>query len=389
MPSKSVSFKGDPSTWDFTELLDIYNPEHDWKRTCVGFAPSQGRRCWNPYNAGNRAAADRILLLLPTLTSHPKELKSKLYDLAGCCLCLRYHQNQAVGVAADWFDFIMDCIAKAAPSSPKKVVKAEPSSPKAFIFRAPAPVTPVRKLRTPASFDSGYFGSAAASSTSLVSGHSTPPTEENRPFSFTFTPASPCEGKGKGRQAPEASSPPASPSPAPRVLPPEIPDTTATAEAAQSVKEKLAAVAQETALRKIEEARRHREAELQRQKAADEAASAAAAAAAAAAAQRLAAVKATSSLREQRWTAVAQNAVVKPEEVIRVKEEETADEPAENHELPTLAIVSKAMKERIAASTAYRLSEFMLLGGVGAAGAVVGFGVCYALGLARRPARKR
>src|SRR5262249_1982548 len=70
--------------------------------TCVGYAPSKGRRCRNPINQHNRGLAydllDRISLLSPTSSQVAKLLP----QLASLSLCLRFHQDQVNSVVSEW-----------------------------------------------------------------------------------------------------------------------------------------------------------------------------------------------------------------------------------------------------------------------------------------------
>ena len=87
--------------WDPVTALDIINPSRG-ALTCVGYAPSQGRRCRNPINQANRASAFRLLESLSCIDSSTVEIIEKLRELARLTLCLWYHQNQNHNIVQTW-----------------------------------------------------------------------------------------------------------------------------------------------------------------------------------------------------------------------------------------------------------------------------------------------
>lgn len=87
--------------WNPFETLDIINPDRHCI-TCVGYAPSQGRRCRNPIQATNRDLITRTLNEVACLPPDSPEVISRLRAIAEPALCIRYHQNQATQVVMDW-----------------------------------------------------------------------------------------------------------------------------------------------------------------------------------------------------------------------------------------------------------------------------------------------
>lgn len=91
--------------WDPIETLEIINPDRNCL-TCVGYAPSCGRRCRNPINQANRASAFQLLKDLENIDPSTTNIQPQLRRLAGLTLCLRYHQNQVGAVVDDWMSVL-------------------------------------------------------------------------------------------------------------------------------------------------------------------------------------------------------------------------------------------------------------------------------------------
>jgi hypothetical protein len=87
--------------WDATATLEIINPTKGCV-TCVGFAPSRGRRCWNPINQGNRHSAFQLLEKLSYIDPSTTDINEMLDQLARLTLCLRYHQDQNRNIVQTW-----------------------------------------------------------------------------------------------------------------------------------------------------------------------------------------------------------------------------------------------------------------------------------------------
>ena len=92
-----------PILWDASEVLGV-SPSDD--RTCVGWAPSQGRRCRNPINIANRAEASKLLEEISLLDPESSAVDRKLKKLAPKVLCLRNHQGQAGNMVKIWQQMI-------------------------------------------------------------------------------------------------------------------------------------------------------------------------------------------------------------------------------------------------------------------------------------------
>jgi hypothetical protein len=87
--------------WDPIATLDIINPNRGCL-TCVGYAPSRGRRCYNPINYGNRESAFLLLEALSEIDISKTDVTEKLHQLASLTLCIRYHQGQDYNVVQKW-----------------------------------------------------------------------------------------------------------------------------------------------------------------------------------------------------------------------------------------------------------------------------------------------
>jgi T5orf172 domain/Ring finger domain len=65
---------------------------------CIYLAPSQGRRCHNPVNAGDRGTASRIRERILSSNRSTTGLDDEdLQIYAELCCCVRYHRSQVVG----------------------------------------------------------------------------------------------------------------------------------------------------------------------------------------------------------------------------------------------------------------------------------------------------
>lgn len=86
--------------WAPTEVLEL--DPNSFGFTCIGHAPSKGRRCRNPIASVNRQEGAKILLQMSRLDPHSQRLDDKLEELASRLLCKRWHQNQAAGMKRRW-----------------------------------------------------------------------------------------------------------------------------------------------------------------------------------------------------------------------------------------------------------------------------------------------
>ena len=87
-------------SWDPSHTLEIGDITDGC--TCVGYAPSKGRRCRNPIAAVNRQAASKILSRLSRMDVMSANLEPLLMELALLLLCRRWHQNQVETVTKNW-----------------------------------------------------------------------------------------------------------------------------------------------------------------------------------------------------------------------------------------------------------------------------------------------
>jgi hypothetical protein len=97
------TFAQKPKLWEPFMTLKIINTDPGYQRmTCVGYAPSKGRRCRNSIRSDNRdlitATLNEIACLKP---SNPVVL-SRLREIAGRALCVGFHQGQAESVVLQW-----------------------------------------------------------------------------------------------------------------------------------------------------------------------------------------------------------------------------------------------------------------------------------------------
>ncbi|KAK4693174.1 hypothetical protein P7C71_g4176, partial [Lecanoromycetidae sp. Uapishka_2] len=76
--------------------------------TCVGYAPSQGRRCHNRIAAANRQEASKLLDRISRRNPSSSRIEDLLESLAPLLLCKRYHQNQADFMVQKWNERIED-----------------------------------------------------------------------------------------------------------------------------------------------------------------------------------------------------------------------------------------------------------------------------------------
>ncbi|RDW85957.1 hypothetical protein BP5796_04282 [Coleophoma crateriformis] len=89
--------------WNPSKTLGIINTDPGYQCiTCIGYAPSQGRRCRNPIRRDNRKFIMETLEEIAYLHPHNPAVLSQLRTIAGPALCVRYHQNQAERVLMEW-----------------------------------------------------------------------------------------------------------------------------------------------------------------------------------------------------------------------------------------------------------------------------------------------
>ena len=69
---------------------------------CIGYAPSQGRRCRNPIKRDNTTLAFKLLNDLGSMDPTSSQTETKLDRLASACLCVRNHQDQKMDFVKKW-----------------------------------------------------------------------------------------------------------------------------------------------------------------------------------------------------------------------------------------------------------------------------------------------
>jgi hypothetical protein len=91
--------------WNPAELFAIVNPDRG-HQTCLGWAPSKGRRCQIPIAAQNRETAKRILNQLALQRPSAMRMEVSLRQVASVCLCRRYHQDQVEEIITQWLQLV-------------------------------------------------------------------------------------------------------------------------------------------------------------------------------------------------------------------------------------------------------------------------------------------
>lgn len=90
----------------YRELCKITEPTNPEKGrfSCVGYAPTQGRRCWNIVNSADISSFEAQLRSFTEADlRHPDARSSKLRAMAGHGLCVRYHRKtQITEIASRW-----------------------------------------------------------------------------------------------------------------------------------------------------------------------------------------------------------------------------------------------------------------------------------------------
>jgi hypothetical protein len=104
MPNRRASGSHQTDTiWDAKTVLSIVNLARG-TITCVGYAPSRGRRCQNPISEANRTAIIAVLNDLATEYPSTRRMRADLWKIAEMGLCKRNHQNQVDNVVEKWSD---------------------------------------------------------------------------------------------------------------------------------------------------------------------------------------------------------------------------------------------------------------------------------------------
>src|SRR5437762_3549606 len=90
--------------WNPESAFGIGNPDRCGAFTCIGWAPTQGRRCRNPIAGHNQNAAWEILNQLSRMSplDVSRTQTGQLKKAVGYALCRRYHQDQVDKVVREW-----------------------------------------------------------------------------------------------------------------------------------------------------------------------------------------------------------------------------------------------------------------------------------------------
>jgi hypothetical protein len=89
--------------WNPSKTLGIINMDPGYQCiTCIGYAPSQRRRCRNPIRKDNRDFITETLDEIAYLHPNNPAVMSRLRAIASPALCVRYHQNQDETVLKQW-----------------------------------------------------------------------------------------------------------------------------------------------------------------------------------------------------------------------------------------------------------------------------------------------
>lgn len=103
--------------WDPAIVLELENPDRNCL-TCVGYAPTAGRRCQNPINRNNQALANELIKTISQTNISEAYPTDMLHQLARLCLCLRWHQCQIGRVVEDWCEKIDQHLASGSKVEP-------------------------------------------------------------------------------------------------------------------------------------------------------------------------------------------------------------------------------------------------------------------------------
>ncbi|KZF22021.1 hypothetical protein L228DRAFT_268521 [Xylona heveae TC161] len=120
--------------WDPIEVLKLEPVSY----TCVGWAPSQGRRCRNPIAQANRCAASNLLAMMAYQSPSASKLTDILDDLAHRILCKRNHQYQAGDMVMKWQQMITMYKQSMRATPPRTTSQHVPTSRQNYLPSPPA-----------------------------------------------------------------------------------------------------------------------------------------------------------------------------------------------------------------------------------------------------------
>jgi hypothetical protein len=89
--------------WDPWKILRIINTDPGYGCiTCVGHAPSKGRRCRIAPRGENKGFITQALADIRYLSPDSPTVRSRLRAIVGPALCARYHQGQVEAILTQW-----------------------------------------------------------------------------------------------------------------------------------------------------------------------------------------------------------------------------------------------------------------------------------------------
>jgi len=95
--------------WDPSRVLGIINTDPVYQCiTCVGYAPSQRRRCRMAIRADNRSFILQTLDEISYWSPDNPAVISRLRTIAGSALCVRFHQSQEKEILQGWKEKIRE-----------------------------------------------------------------------------------------------------------------------------------------------------------------------------------------------------------------------------------------------------------------------------------------
>jgi hypothetical protein len=107
-------------SWDPSTVFGITNPDTRGF-TCVGYAPSCGRRCRNPIAQCNRQKVFDMLDEIALLSPNSRAVTLKLAKIAFLSLCVRNHRGQVEEVVSEWQTRISSMKPHAAEAKSRRV----------------------------------------------------------------------------------------------------------------------------------------------------------------------------------------------------------------------------------------------------------------------------
>ncbi|KAH3960070.1 hypothetical protein HBH70_227910 [Parastagonospora nodorum] len=136
--------------WDPTEVLQLCND-----RRCIGYAPSQRRKCRNIIAKANVQRFQRLLIELAEQEPDPDFLEPRLREIASYGLCVAYHRSQADDMVRKWSAMMLEAYppTPVAPAPVRYQRSAASSYPRVCV----SPGTTSRRSTSTSSSTSSYI----------------------------------------------------------------------------------------------------------------------------------------------------------------------------------------------------------------------------------------